>query len=223
MCLPPNCTALLQPLDQNVINLIKLNYKKGLLEDLLATEVRDFDTMLKAFDLRKAVRLLAYAWEKVPTSTIEKSWNILFADPNNEWTNADNLPLSTLRDEIILENATISSMAGLLQIMQPEQTFSHSDVHEWVSELPEISHDLSDGNETSDNEIVDENVAEEQDVCIKTEDAIKSINTTIQWAEENNICLSQILTLQEIKEAAMAKKLKSKPKQTQISNYFQKL
>ena len=35
MNLPPNCTALIQLLDQNVINLVKIDYKKQLLTHLL--------------------------------------------------------------------------------------------------------------------------------------------------------------------------------------------
>ena len=36
--LPPNVTPLLQPIDQNVIQAIKLHYRKNLLKRIVATE-----------------------------------------------------------------------------------------------------------------------------------------------------------------------------------------
>ena len=43
MCLPPNTTAILQPMDQNIINLTKTYYKKSLLAHLVSDNSVDLD------------------------------------------------------------------------------------------------------------------------------------------------------------------------------------
>ena len=44
MFLPPNCTPLIQPMDQNPIRLIKISYKKTLLTHIVSekNEIGDF-------------------------------------------------------------------------------------------------------------------------------------------------------------------------------------
>ena len=79
MFLPPNTTALIQPMDQNVIQNIKLNYRKSLLVNVLADPVHGENLIdaLKAINLKDAVFSLAYCWKLVPPMLIKKSWKHL--------------------------------------------------------------------------------------------------------------------------------------------------
>ena len=43
MFLPPNCTSIIQPMDQNAIRLTKLYYKKDLLCELINSAANDSD------------------------------------------------------------------------------------------------------------------------------------------------------------------------------------
>ncbi|XP_050524168.1 jerky protein homolog-like [Daktulosphaira vitifoliae] len=54
MFLPPNTTAMIQPMDQNVIQIIKLNYRKTLLTNILADEENGVDLVaaLKKINLK---------------------------------------------------------------------------------------------------------------------------------------------------------------------------
>ena len=97
ICLPAKCTAILQPMDQNVINLTKLNYKKSLLAHLVANQGSDLETKIKAFNLRHAECLLANAWDKVQSTAIQKCWNPLM-NSSNDYNEDDLLPLSVIRD-----------------------------------------------------------------------------------------------------------------------------
>ncbi|XP_025417896.1 jerky protein homolog-like [Sipha flava] len=58
MFLPPNTTALIQPMDQNVIQNIKLNYRKSLLVNVLADPVHGENLIdaLKAINLKDAIQ-----------------------------------------------------------------------------------------------------------------------------------------------------------------------
>ena len=52
---PPNCTALIQPMDQHVIKNVKLLCRKSLLLNVISEENEDITTILKKFDLLAAV------------------------------------------------------------------------------------------------------------------------------------------------------------------------
>jgi hypothetical protein len=58
--LPPNCTPLLQPMDQNIVQTIKLFYCKKLLLHILADEIRVITT-IKNLNLRSSTYNLKFS------------------------------------------------------------------------------------------------------------------------------------------------------------------
>lgn len=70
MYMPPNVTPLIQPMDQNAIRLLKLNYRSSLLSKVASSE--DFETSLKKTDLFEAISLVAMAWEKLSADMLKK-------------------------------------------------------------------------------------------------------------------------------------------------------
>lgn len=216
MCLPPNCTALLQPLDQNAINLTKIYYKKNLLTNLIGTKGTDLEKKLKDFNIRMAVTLLANAWDKVSAVAIKKCWNVLMSK-NEQWTDEDDLPLSLLRDQIAEEQTSITpSISNLLQDILPDMNFTDSEIGEWIRE------DYSDESEAIDlsEEEIAENVQIEKTQKVKVDDVIKALDICMEWATENDISYEKLIALQEIKEAAISQKVKKPKTQTKISTFF---
>ena len=74
--LPPNVTALIQPMDQGVIQSVKKRYKKKLLhrliiEDDMGTSIVDF---IKGVNLRIVVDLVHEAWMEISKDTLRRSW-----------------------------------------------------------------------------------------------------------------------------------------------------
>jgi hypothetical protein len=106
MFLPPNTTALIQPMDQNVIQNIKLNYRKSLLVNVLADPVhgKNLIDALKAINLKDAVFSLANCWKLVPQMLIKKSWKHLlpFQTENkiDEVVEINGIQISTLMNQI---------------------------------------------------------------------------------------------------------------------------
>lgn len=97
MFLPPNITACIQPMDQNVIQNVKLNYRKSLLVNCLALCSENLMDSLKSITLKDTVFLLANCWANVKTSLINKSWKNLhpeFLTDNDE--PEDDVPLAQL-------------------------------------------------------------------------------------------------------------------------------
>lgn len=99
MFLPPNCTALIQPMDQNVIQNVKVTYRKRLLQEVLLQEDENIARCLKNVSLKDAVFALAESWKQVPEKLVKKSWcQLLSAKNMDEWDEEDLIPLSDLRE-----------------------------------------------------------------------------------------------------------------------------
>lgn len=60
---------------------------------------------------------------------------------------------------------------------------------------------LDDDNSSDDNEVLEIDTP----IMIKHENAIRSCNVLLQWAEENGVLLSDIMTLQKFKGTAFGK------------------
>jgi hypothetical protein len=70
--LPPNCTSVIQPLDQGIIHAFKNIYKKLIFKFMLlcAEEEREY-TPIKT---KQAIEYIIEAWKKVKKSTIINFW-----------------------------------------------------------------------------------------------------------------------------------------------------
>lgn len=79
MFLPPNVTPILQPMDQNVIQTIKMYYKKALLYKVLSKESSVIQS-LKETNLKDVVFDLSNAWENLSEKTIICSWRNVWPD-----------------------------------------------------------------------------------------------------------------------------------------------
>lgn len=122
--MPPNVTPLIQPMDQNVIRITKLYYKKHLL--LLAVGKDDIAKFLKTLTLKDAVSFLMFAWNQLQANVIAKCWKPLLecinaTEPNQSDDEADDIPLSLLRQKMLHEKYTeIHEIQRLLQVVIPE-------------------------------------------------------------------------------------------------------
>lgn len=224
MCFPPNCTALIQPMDQNVINITKLYYKKSLLAHLIGSKGSNIEEKIKAFTLRNAVCLLSNAWDQLPSDMIKKCWKKIMY-PKNHWTDEDNLPLSVIRAEVERENSLLLSVSDYFQEIMPEETISNDEINEWIFENVDNGSNYCCENldEVEEIDNSDENVVEIPKLSrITHQTAIDSYNNCIQWAEENEMDLKDILVLQNHRESAVQKNISAKKTQSKISDFFKK-
>merc|ERR1711942_509279 len=86
--LPANTTSLIQPMDQAVLACVKAHQKKQFYHILFRyceenTEPGSFKLFLKNYTILDAIKDIAEGWEKVPVSTIQKSFRK--AIPMNKW------------------------------------------------------------------------------------------------------------------------------------------
>lgn len=213
--LPPNCTALIQPMDQNVIQATKLQYKKSLLSHVVAQD-SDIISILKKLNLKDVVFYLTAAWDSVKPQLIRTSWNKILGKESTQEENTE-----------VIDEASQATIRDLVRIIRPEAEISESEIVEWVEgrEENEIAVKTDDEivQETLNDPDIDEEENETTQVAraVKHEDAVTHFNQCINWAMENNTPWQQIILLQCLREEAV-KKLFEKAKQKQITDYFQK-
>ncbi|XP_033211057.1 jerky protein homolog-like isoform X2 [Belonocnema kinseyi] len=79
--LPPNVTALIQPMDQELIMKTKKLFKKDLLRRiLLSEEAEGPDQFLKELDLPDCFEMMSLAWNAVQSSSFRKAWKPLLGN-----------------------------------------------------------------------------------------------------------------------------------------------
>lgn len=209
MYMPPNVTPLIQPMDQNAIRLLKLNYRSSLLSKVASSE--DFETSLKKTDLFEAISLVAMAWEKLSADMLKKCWKNILGESG--FDDEDDLPLSALRDGD--EMRTINYCLNLLNATFADSSFSYEDLHDW--NLDDPLEDVEQDNDSDDDQIL---VPVNPLPKVKHEDAIKCFDTCIQWAVENNIETSKTLFLRSIQQNVIEMQLQTKKRQCLMTDFF---
>ena len=73
--LPNNMTARLQPMDDGILNAIKIRYRKNLLRNILSIENDDATIvdLLKLLSLKDVVFMLAESWKEVNSESLKKN------------------------------------------------------------------------------------------------------------------------------------------------------
>lgn len=189
--LPPNMTAYLQPLDQHIIKSLKMRYRSHLLTTL-ASKSATIDVALKSLNLKDVVFLITEAWNEVPISVITNGFKHLFADqielnlPAFHFTSEDDIPLVQLYNNVVANNES-----------------TEADIMEWAS--GEQDPERLD----KDTEDISASVEETEDhdsPMIEISKVIESFNTVIEWSENGNLTIQEILLLRRMREKAVMAK-----------------
>lgn len=78
MFLPPNVTSQCQPMNQVVINAIKMNYKRKLMQKLVLEDGHlSFEDRLKKITVQECIGWIAEAWDDISPKRIKNSWKHL--------------------------------------------------------------------------------------------------------------------------------------------------
>lgn len=221
MFLPPNTTALIQPMDQNAIRLTKLFYRKSLLAEILTNNEKDLVKCLKSLNIKFAVCLLHNAWEKVPASSLKKCWDKILltrSEVADEDDPDDLIPLSDLKQKLQpFVTEEIDEVSKMLQNIGSKDV-DVGEAVDWIDGDVQLlqADDLIESNDESDEDVPEMTSAYK----IKNRDAIKHLNVVLQWATDNNLPLADIITLQRLKEIAYENEHRSS-QQAKITNFFQ--
>lgn len=216
MFLPANTTSVIQPMDQNPINMTQLKCKKLLLAKIVAQENERIDDLLKKITIKDAIIHLNEAWNTLGNSILIKAWKPLFNWGDDDFDEDDLLPLSKIRNEIYVEKLKEVQVV-LNRISGSSVEISIEEVKEW--------------NETEffdDESISSESSNDESDDCemdlpkVSNQDAMQHINCLLKWCDENGQNASFISSLNSIREKIVDVMLKKEKKQTKMTSFLNK-
>ncbi|GFX81502.1 jerky-like protein [Trichonephila clavipes] len=82
MYLPPNVTALMQPVDQGIIEKLKRIYRKQVLRRLLLAEnnKESVASFAEKLNMKDACNILAEVWYSFERQSLKNAWNKLWPD-----------------------------------------------------------------------------------------------------------------------------------------------
>ncbi|XP_036325161.1 jerky protein homolog-like [Rhagoletis pomonella] len=210
MFLPPNCTALVQPMDQNAIRILKVNYRKSFLSFMLSNLTDNLTDVIKKFSLKDVAFLVTNAWNAVGTNILQKCFNRILK--HEEWDSGDDLPLAQLRSN------HLSEVIDLLVEISPD-VYQNNEITEWIND-----EDIDQGEQSEEDEEIEDDILEGNDnpiPKISHSDAIAALNTCIQYAEEQDLRSEDILKLIGLREIAYTNRNETKLRQTKITNFLQ--
>ncbi|GBM00092.1 hypothetical protein AVEN_176352-1 [Araneus ventricosus] len=170
--------ALIQPMDQYVIQNIKLRHRKLLLTNILNDPVHNENLVktLKNVNL-KDVFNLANCWTSVSTLLIDKSWKNLLP----------NFIDSEVEENVQTEEIQLASLINQLQNTNP---MSNTEVLQWAAKADDS---LARNEILTDDEIirtvtaeddVDDDVTPVNPIKISHSEAVAARITSLHWAEE---------------------------------------
>ncbi|GBN50255.1 hypothetical protein AVEN_133249-1 [Araneus ventricosus] len=171
--------ALIQPMDQNVIQNIKLGHHKLLLTNILNDPVHNenFVKTLKNVNLKDVVFNLANCWASVSTLLINKSWKNLLP----------NFIDSEVEENVQTEEIQLASVINQLQNTNP---MSNTEALQWAAKADD---NLARNEILTDEEIIRKVTAEDDDdndvnpvipIKISRSEAVAALITSLHWAEE---------------------------------------
>ncbi|GBN40854.1 hypothetical protein AVEN_204107-1 [Araneus ventricosus] len=99
MFLPVNITSLIQPMDQGVINDLKLKYRKFILAHVLEEDAASLNQQIKKIKVKNAMYWLPESWGKIKPET-KNSWNNIlttkdFKDNNKKKENQEHFEIKS--------------------------------------------------------------------------------------------------------------------------------
>nr|XP_042913967.1 tigger transposable element-derived protein 4-like [Parasteatoda tepidariorum] len=198
--LPPNVTSVLQPLDQGVIQNLKLNYRKLLLKDLIAAIDQKKEFHVTVLD---AIFYVHKSWNMVSTTCIANcfrhagfvsSLNIVDDETDEE----DDIPLSVLMEYLKNRGHAIEGEAEYGLVDEEIATTSEATISEIV--------------DSEDNDSDPETVVVTQVEAFDAINVLRNFFTNHEGAEEH---FEKLQNLENI-----VRKMKPKTRQTCINDYF---
>lgn len=225
MFLPKNTTALIQPLDQNVIKTMKMHYKKRLLMDIVSDTTNDIADILKSFNIKDAVINSAYAWDQVSKLNIIKSWK-------NVWPTHPLIIENETEDETEYDTAYLDSLSTTCTFINKKSTenegIPREDLIKWLMDA-DLNADLNDDEiveeiNTPDSGKTDGDENEVDASCstpykVNCDEAFTAAATLMTYCQERGVEMETIIQLKNLQERMISESL-IKKKQTTLFDFF---
>lgn len=221
--LPPNVTAVCQPMDQGVLEMMKRRYRKRLLQYLIAAidNNEDYLATIKKVDMLDVIRWVSESWEEIPNISLVRSWKILLDHEGNNF----NLASETEAVQGVEVESDNNELLSMLEKLPGCEEASAEDVREWMAgdEIEEISDSdfvqmVTEGEEAEGEEIEIETGKE----LISHSEGLNMIEAALEYiSQQDEATPADIICLRKWRDIASRKRA-SNVKQLSIKGFFTK-
>lgn len=183
MFLPPKSMPLIQSMEQNVIQAVKMRYWKNLLVHILS-QSEEPQMALKKLNMNDVYLFFVDSWDLVGPNLIRSSWKGL-------WEKNSTIPKSDFA-----EKEEMDVIVGLLNKVSDSKKITEEQIKSWVigKEGSKLTDDEIVETALKDNEKEEHRKQDDPDLPCHT-NAINHFNSCIQWATQNNLPHSDISVL----------------------------
>lgn len=223
--LPPNVTAILQPMDQGPIKLTKLKYRSLLICKIIS-EMESYNgtivDLLKNHTIKDMIILLKKAWDDVSSTNLSVAWKKVLQYDDNEFESEDLVPLS----ELSSYSSLIQQTQAHLKQLDPNVNCTNADIEQWNNDVFSVndSDEAENPGETDDDDEDDEQDGDCTPVAESTtshSSALVCVNQLLKWCEQNQS--TQYMTgLLDLRKDIVSAANNVQKKQTHIFEYFAK-
>ncbi|XP_055527272.1 jerky protein homolog-like [Wyeomyia smithii] len=176
--LPPNVTPLLQPMDQQVIQIIKTNYRDKL--HLEIANEPDFEQRIKKINLKDVSFWLHEAWMDVSETVIQRSWK------NIGWIVGTNL----------LHEDSVPLHAEIFALVFNKDDKSSGDTDEEGNDVNAVA-------EHDEEDLILKSIVPPDPSLTRTQQVAQELARVIEWAEDKHLEIADILHLRKIRSVAL--------------------
>nr|XP_016847311.1 PREDICTED: jerky protein homolog-like isoform X1 [Anolis carolinensis] len=214
MFLPPNATAICQPMDQGILDTLKRNYCRKLLSTMIEEieEGQDITEKLKRINVKEVAYWAARAWTDVRAPTIARSWMKLLGED---------------KDEIMERESTDETEEGILPLVHRIpgcENVSSQEVESWMNE--DHQYQITDEeivaliNDNGDGEEIDDQASAAEPLRISHEDGVRALEAAMMYiGQQEEATGIDIMMLQRWRDLA-AKKQQLSEKQARIAEFL---
>lgn len=209
--LPPNVTAILQPMDQGVLESMKRRYRKQLISKLLFEGDSDETNVVqfwKQLTIKDSVYMINEAWDSLPQCTIQRSWRKLAPYFDTETKTGE-------AAESVDDEGT-SEFISLFAEIPGCENCSNDDVNMWLNSdandpgfqmlsdeeiIAEAQSQINSESETDDEEVT-------QTTKITNSEAFECFSKGMIWLEQQKgVDTTELLLLKRLRDRAAKQRL----------------
>jgi len=217
--LPPNVTAICQPMDQGVLQALKLKYCRRLLCCLISAIDNDEDyiSALKKIDVLDVIRWVAEGWEEITPISIVSSWKILLDHEGNKFKEIDGGEFKNDGNKVEKEQ-----VVSLLENIPGCEEVNENDVNEWMQndDVDEITDDDIIKMVTNEECLEEDELPKSNVNQIPHSEGFKMLDGALEYiTQQEGISSADVICLRKLRDIAARKRAET-VKQKTIKDFF---
>lgn len=223
--LPANSTAILQPMDQSVIESLKKRYRKRFIRSLVSEEGTSLKDFWKGYNLKHVIDNISDCWDEIREETLKRSWNKLW--PGTEMASSDIASTTDLdtRDEFVNSTSTALNLNDeeineWLRCDEADIGYQLLTDEEIIDAVMEANTD--EENEDDGDDTIERIETEPVDLKEQAKEAASNISKFIEWYEQQEDAKCTETMLLRRFRAFAEKKSEVAVKQSLLTEFFKK-